>query len=196
MKNAIYIVFVCLFLSTGLASYTYEIYVYSLENIHLFNGESIFVDQQGGMDYLFLNDSSFAMVQGTSVLEQGVGGIGHIELFGSGFLEMSEGEVGTIAINSNATASFTGGLIYQIQSYQNIPDPHIKLYYSGDLPTYNETTDILTGLWGNGDPFSIYLHDISGYAPVINNIEFILIPEPITLALLFFGGLMLRSRKR
>jgi hypothetical protein len=54
---------------------------------------------------------------------------------------------------------------------------------------------MLTGLWGNGDPFSIYLHNVPGYDPVIKNIQFILVPEPASLALLALGTLLLRRKQ-
>jgi len=52
--------------------------------------------------------------------------------------------------------------------------------------------NVLTGLWGNGDPFSIHLPNITGYSPAIENIQFQLIPEPTSLLLLSLGGLLLR----
>jgi hypothetical protein len=202
-KPNLYIILVCLFVSTGWASYTYEVYTYSLENKHLFNEESILVDQQGGMDYLFLDDSSFALVQGTSIFEQGLGGIGHIELYDASSLEMSDGELVTLAINSNAKATLTGGWIFQIQSYQRattvipgnppqvIPNPHITIECLDHF--YDTNTKLLTGHWlDDGTAFSIQLVDVHGYSPAIQNIQFI--PEPVTLSLLGLGILLLRRR--
>ena len=83
-------------------------------------------------------------------------------------------------------------------SYQYVPSPHITIVYSGVLPTFNSTTRLLTGLWGNGDPFSIYLSAVPnsdyGYSPAIDNIKFTIIPEPASLILLAVGGLLLRRK--
>ena len=194
MKKAIYILFVCLFVSTGLA-YTYEVYTYG-DNKTLYDGESILVDLEGGMDGLTLWEDSTATIQRTSILDQGTGGIWTIKLLNSSSVYVTGGQINMLDISNDATAVLKGGLIRNIWSSQTVPAPHIKLYYSGNIPIVEDIggLDFLVGQWGNGDPFSIYLHD-TGY-DAYGNFEFILVPEPITLALLAFGGLMLRSKKR
>ena len=108
---------------------------------------------------------------------------------------MSGGQVGTIVFNNNATAILTGGLIEAIYSYQIVTNPHITLYYSGDLPTVQKLGgfDYLVGNWGDGTDFNIYLHN-TGY-DTYGNFEFILIPEPVTFLLLGLGGLLIRRKK-
>jgi hypothetical protein len=99
-----------------------------------------------------------------------------------------------------------GGLIQQIWSFQIawkldnntqqlIPNPHIKLYYAGNVPTQQSVNghNCLVGTWGDGTTFSIYLPD-TGYNPY-NNFEFILVPEPATLLLFSLGSVMLRRKK-
>ena len=146
-------------------------------------------------------DSSLVSIENTSTLGDGTGGIWQINPFDISNLEMSGGQVNMISINNNATAYLSGGLIQQIWSYQYTTTfgPHITVVYSGDLPTYNETTNLLTGLWGGGDPFSIYLSDVPadsyGYSPAIDNIQFELIPEPATFVLLGIGALMFRRKE-
>lgn len=193
MKKAIlYILFSCLFASTGLA-YTYEVYTYG-DNKTLYDGESILVDSEGGMDGLTLWEGSTATIQATSILGEGTGGIWTIELLNNSSLYMTDGQVNMIDIGNDATAVLKGGLIRSIWSTQLVPDPHITLYYSGGLPTVQDIggLDFLVGQWGNGDPFSIYLHD-TGY-DVYGNFEFILVPEPTTLVLLALGTLLLRRK--
>ena len=113
-----------------------------------------------------------------------------------------------IDIGGEATAFLSGGLIQQIWSGQyawewdydvdppaQVPNPHITIIYSGDLPTV--TANVLTGLWGNGDPFSIYLSDVPegyGFSPAIENIQFELIPEPATFGLFGLGCLLMRRK--
>jgi hypothetical protein len=202
-KNMILLLglFVCLFVSPSFAAY-YEITNGYTPGLTLENSDTLLMIG-GGVGLLTLEDNSSAIVKGTSTLQQFSGGIWELNLNGYSHLDFSGGELKEFDIGNNATAILTGGFIQQIWSYQwipytpgrdGIPVPNIKLYYSGVLPTYNQTTDILTGLWGNGTGFSIYLHDVAGYDPVIENIEFILIPEPATLLLLSLGGLLLRRK--
>lgn len=209
MKKALILaVFVC-FVASPVLAYTYEVYTYG-DNETLALGESILVDQQGGMDRLKLTQDSTGTVLGTSTLGSGTGGIWQIELGENSHVNMLGGEVQLLNINIDATATLSGGLIQQIWSGQVaykwdydfdpaewVSNPHITIVYSGDLPTV-DASNVLTGLWGNGNPFSIYLSDVpegSGYSPAIENIQFELVPEPATLALLGLGGLLIRKRK-
>ncbi len=155
------------------------------------------------------SDSS-AIVQNTSTLNQGFGGLWEAQLFDNSSLEFSGGQLGHLSLFTNATVTLSGGRIDNIYSYQIawgwdyrvdpaewVPNPHITIIYSGELPTL-DANNYLTGLWGNGDPFSIYLSDAPegyGYSPAIENIQFQLIPEPATLLLLSLGGLLLRRKQ-
>jgi hypothetical protein len=195
-KTTLNITLLCLFSSISLASYTYEVYTYG-ENKSLYN-ETILVDFLGGMDNLSLFNNSSATILGTSALNEGFGGIWQIDVANNSSLYMSGGQVKKISINHDATATLKGGYITQILSYQYVTPssgPHITIVYSGDLPTLNTTTNVLSGTWGNGTGFSIYLPNISDYSPAIDNIRFELIPEPATLAMLVIGGIFLRRRK-
>ena len=114
--------------------------------------------------------------------------------------------MGILNIGNNATAKLSGGKIVEIYSNQSawklagdppvsVWNPHITIVYSGALPVLNLTSHVLTGLWGNGTNFSIYLPNITGYSPAIDNIKFTIIPEPASLILLAVVGLLVRKRK-
>lgn len=192
MKKTIYILFICLFISTGLA-YTYEVYTYTSSKT-LYSAESILFDDEGGMNKLTLTIDSSAIIENTSTLKEGEGGVWQIILANNSHFDMFDGQVHEIDISHNATAILKGGLIESIYSYQIVPDPHITLYYSGTLPMVQKINgfDYLVGNWGNGDSFSIYLHN-TGY-DAYGNFNFILIPEPTALALLALGTLLLRRK--
>lgn len=199
-KATIYILFICFLATMSFATY-YEITtdVYT-PGLTLQTGDSLYMTNGGFGDLTLYGNDVIASIEGTSDLDQFVGGIWYLNVSSESHLEMSGGEVHQLTMNNTATARLTGGFIQQIWSYQYATSgPHITIVYSGDLPIYNETTDVLTGLWGNGDPFSIYLSDVPavsyGYSPAIDNIQFELIPEPATLALLGLGGLLIRRRK-
>ncbi len=201
-KAALYILFVRLFVYPTYATHyeiTTNIYTPSLT---LQTGDSLYMTN-GGFDSLTLFGTSTAIIEGTSALEEFSGGVWYLSLANNSHLDMSGGQVNQLAMNNYAIAELHGGLIQQIWSYQwvpytpgrdGVPNPNIKLYYSGDLPTL-DSSNMLTGLWGNGDPFSIYLHNVPGYDPVIKNIQFILVPEPASLALLALGTLLLRRKQ-
>jgi hypothetical protein len=203
-KISLYISFVCLFVCPTYATHyeiTTNIYTPSLT---LQTGDSLYMTN-GGFDSLTLFGTSTAIIKGTSALEEFSGGVWYLSLANSSHLDMSGGQVNQLVMNNYATAELHGGLIQQIWSYQwvpytgghgqpAVPNPNIKLYYSGELPTLN-AGNILTGLWGNGEPFSICLHDVPGYDPVIQNIQFILVPEPAGLFLLGLGGLLVCRKK-
>lgn len=206
-KATLHIMFSCLFISPALASYTYEVYTYG-EGETLIGTERILIDQQGGMDRLTLTQDSTGTILGTSTLGSGTGGIWRIELGDESRLDFSGGQAHQLDLNVNATAILSGGLIEEIWSYevayqyndsdppQLVANPHITIIYSGELPTV-DVSNVLTGLWGNGDPFSIYLSDVPegyGYSPAIENIQFI--PEPAALLLFGLGGILLRRKRR
>jgi hypothetical protein len=193
--------FVCLFVYPTFATYyeiTTDIYTPGLT---LQTGDSLYMTNGGFGDLNLLGENVTATIKGTSNLVEGSGGIWELTLANNSHIDILGCQIHRLNIFNVATVALSGGLIEELWSNQwipytpgrdGVPVPNIKLYYSGILPTYNETTDILTGLWGNGTGFSIYLHDVAGYDPVIENIEFILIPEPATVVLLALGGLLIR----
>ncbi|MBL7214767.1 MAG: hypothetical protein ISS71_03705, partial [Phycisphaerae bacterium] len=191
-KTILYVAITCLLAYPGWASYDYEVYTYG-ESKLLYNEETILVDQQGGMPSLILFESSSADIKGTSTLGDGMGGIWDINMSSNSRLEMTGGEVHMIDMDDDSTAILKGGLIEEIHIDQlfftmegdpptQVPNPHITLYYFGDLPTLN-ASNILTGIWGNGDSFDIQLVNDTGVeCNLLDNFDFILVPEPATLA--------------
>jgi hypothetical protein len=186
-------------------AYTYEVDTFGpIPDLH--GTETLLMTDQGGDNMMYLFDESSARIEGTSELDQGSGGIWVLNLVGESHLDFLGGQLHILDIHNDATATLSGGLIEAIYSKQRIwdddfdpavriSDPHITMYYSGDLPTVQEVDgfDFLVGNWMDGTGFNIYLHDLDDYPDAIDNIQFI--PEPATLALFGLGGLLLRKKK-
>lgn len=157
----------------------------------------------GGTIGIEAKDSSYVEVENTTPLQY-TGGIGSIGLTNNSMMNYYGGEANTLRLYQNAIAVLQGGSIDHIWSYQrplggDYPpsywDKHITIKHSGELPEL--TGNILTGFWGDGSAFSVELHnpDPAKYNSVMSNIEFVLVPEPVTLLLLGLGSLFLRKRK-
>ena len=86
------------------------------------------------------------------------------------------------------------GVVSIIYSYQNVSSdltvPHITI--ECESYEYNEVDNSISGNWMNGASFSIQLIDSDDFSPTIDNIQFV--PEPASLILLGFGGLLLRRK--
>lgn len=204
-KVFLHIMIICLFVSVSFASYTYTITEYQMLP-SLTGTQSMLITDNGGGPYQYLSGNSSVIIQSTSVLEDGVGGVWHISLTENSFIDISGGQVNQLDLNNDATAVLSGGLIQQIWSYQSawkqagdppapVSNPHITIVYSDVLPTVN-ASNILTGLWGDGSAFSIQLHDVQGYSPVIENIQFQQIPEPVVSLFIVFGAALLRKGRK
>jgi len=97
-------------------------------------------------------------------------------------------------MNTNASATLTGGEVSNIRSFQVATIPHIEMLVRNY--EYNQITNVLAGTWEDFSAFSIQLHDQAPWDPAIENIKFTIIPEPATLCLLGLGAFWLKRRRR
>jgi len=143
---------------------------------------------------------SFSQVEVRSTskpLDTGVGGIKDLWLFNYSRLDYYGGETEELDIGEHAKAFLYGGRIDGISSAQ-FGGPHIFIYARKGWEWKYENGVIrgITGLWwDDGTPFDIRFTrkgEDFGYPPVWKNVE--VLPEPATLLLLGFGGLLMRRR--
>jgi hypothetical protein len=204
MKKVLFTILVLLTaVTTSHAAFTYT---YgpgtNFGSMPLNQNESMLVNGGGGGSLdLFYN--SYVRIESTPPLGTdyggGVwaGGIWEIKTFSSSTLEVLGGEIGVLITNNTASASLYGGKIVTIESHQQAPtgsDKHIDLFCKSH--SYNSGNGMLTGVWGDDSAFSIHLVNVGGYTPAIDNINFVTIPEPLTLVLLGLGGLVVRRYVR
>ena len=155
----------------------------------------------GGAYRIEAFDFSYVEIQGTTPLSypENAGGIVGLNLDDSSSLLVTGGEIGGIDFRDNARAVLRGGQIDNIESYQYVPMPNNIAYPHIEMVVreYDDSnTNLITGAWNvdndnnsEFDTFSIQLYDQAGYDPVIDNITFTVIPEPMTLLLFGLGGL-------
>ncbi len=181
---------------SAIAEYDYTIssgYFYSLT---LKNSQT-FLMTGGGGDLLTCKDYSVAEIKNTSSpLAVDVGGIWDLRLGGYSKTTISGGEINWIDLLGNATMIISGGKINNLQSGQLIETgfiKHIEVICKAGYQ-YNTTTKKLTGVWGDNSAFTIQLWNDPESRPTIDNIKFTIIPEPMTLALLALGGLLMRRK--
>ena len=179
----------CVCASVSFGTFDYEISDSYKGSVTL-NSESLLVTGAGCI-------SIFA--KGTSY----VGGIYTLGLAGFSTMNYYGGETGNFYIYDDAVATFSGGRIDYMSSYQFawrwegtcpsvlVPNPHIT--FICDVDSVNLTGNLLTGNWLDDSSFSVTLVDQAGYDSVYSNINFI--PEPASLLLLGLGGLLIRRKK-
>jgi len=206
MKFYVFILVTLLLVVAPANAATYNINDGYFTSLTLVNHETLLMTGGGGHN-LTLDDSSQATIQGTAPLVEHQGGIWDLRVTGNEncFLDFSGGGIHEFYIAFDAHAKFSGGRIDKIFSWQHVtdvpvgdppvwvPDKHIEIV-CWDW-NWQESTNILTGTWEDYSTFNIQLYDIVNYDPVIDNIKFTIIPEPVTLLLLSVGGLVLRRKR-
>lgn len=110
-----------------------------------------------------------------------------------------------ITIADWATAVLKGGRIDAITSMQYVGwlggrfwgDPHVSIYCQPGWSWISSGSNKvgITGLWRDNTPFSIQLINDPDYPPTWMNINVVEIPEPASLALVAFSGLLIRRKK-
>ena len=214
MKTVVqYLPVICVIASVSFGAFdhtisnTYE-YDVKLEN------ESLLVTG-GGAELIWAKYSSYVEIENTLPLQIDVGGIADLSVDDSSSLNYFGGETDLLKVRNNATASLRGGRINYISSYQDADDlVQVGWDYENNVPifrkhiemivrqwAYNSQTKVLSGVWNVDnnndslfDTFTIQLHNQTGYDPVIDNITFTIIPEPLTLLLFGMGGILLRRK--
>lgn len=162
----------------------------------------------GAARSLTLTEYSYGLIQNTSPYsDDPVGGIRVLDLMGHSHLDFYNGDVFNMVLGSGGTATVYGGQFQEIHSMQALlvtgSDPltgnpiynsHIEIVCRDWL--YNAANKRLTGTWGDFSKFNITLVDYPqyGYNPTIDNIQFTIVPEPVSLLLVGIGGLMIRRR--
>jgi len=186
----LFLVGFCTSISFGAFDYTisdtYEFGIFSL------NSESLLVTGAGA-DGIHAKDDSYIEVQNTFPLEDFVGGINLLNLNDLSTMNYYDGEMNLFRIMGDAIATFSGGRIDYISSYQD-SDVLKHITFICDVGSVDLTGNLLTGDWlGGAGSFSITLQDQTGYDSVYSNINFI--PEPGTLILLGLGAISIRRKR-
>ena len=157
----------------------------------ILNSESLLITG-AGVDGILAQGESYVEVQGTDPLQQHVGGIYTLGLIDFSTMNYYGGETGMFSIYEDATATFSGGRIDYISSYQD-SDLMKHITFTADVDSIALTGNLLTGNWLDGSGFSVTLLDQTGYDSVYSNINFV--PEPATVLLFGLGVIGLRRRK-
>jgi len=161
--------------------------------------ESVLVNGGGG-DLLNMFGSSYASIESTTHLTHpytsGGHGIPEILMFSHSALAITGGEIGRLTLFDSSRVAIDGGSIDVLYGKLELPIPSTPetkfiqvVCKSWD---YNSGTKKLTGMWGDDSTFNIQLVDTIGYANTFESINFVIIPEPLSLAIMGLGSLLVR----
>ena len=122
-----------------------------------------------------------------------------VRAFNSSTFNFYNGDNIAIVALDSSTVNLFGG---QIGSINALLDSEINVFGYDFEYIASENTDprsignggTLNGYWQNGNSFSILLHDTDNIS--YDHLNLIIVPEPCTVLLLGFGGLVLRKWRR
>ena len=181
------------FVYAEITEFDYTISDTYVGGIFQLNGFDTLLVTGAGASDINANDDSYVEVRDTAPLDQDTGGIYGLNLNDFSTMNYYGGETYAFVIREDAIATFSGGRIDYIWSFQD-SDLLKHITFVCDVDSIDLTGNILTGNWLDSSSFSITLADQTGYDSVYSNINFV--PEPGTLILLGLGGAALRIRKR
>jgi hypothetical protein len=126
------------------------------------------------------------------------GGIRDVKAFSYSTLTVTGGELGMLYVHDESRVTISGGMVEylygRLATLPSVPaDKYIQIIC--ESYSYNATTKKLTGVWADDSLFNIQLVDTSPYPSTYDSINFTIVPEPLTLALLGIGAGLLRIRR-
>ena len=121
---------------------------------------------------------------------------------------ISGGYIKELTVKSRSFTNISGGQIDLLRSEQTVPwgwvgvepepreyvpFPYVNIICRSN--SWDETTNILTGVWEDYSTFNIQLEDVDGFDMAIDNIKFTIVPEPVSILFLGCGTILLSRRK-
>lgn len=136
-------------------------------------------------------------IYNSAIVDMTGGEVNILRPYSNASLNVSGGHVGILYVNGTSTVNLTNGLIDSITVGQNISDD-LSIIFDCDLSSIIRTYDQgklagLEGNWSNGTAFDIEIQNQNAQHPTGDYIQ--IIPEPISIVFLGFGGLLIRVRR-
>jgi len=194
----------CVFTCLGnLAEYeeTLDGYLSSGEYVDssLLEYEERLIVNGGAADLIEAMHSSYLEVRSTAPSLGYHSGIYDIWLDDNSRLLYLGGITEELTIRENASAIIKGGRIDGITVFRRPQDSSQATIFCQEGYQWKFVSGQkkgITGLWADGSAFDINFVNVGGpYPPTANFVNVEVIPEPITLALLGLGGLLIRRKR-